>query len=285
MTDAGLEGTARGDDAHGAVQVCSPAGVALRKPLAVLDLETTGTSIQGDRIVEIAVLKLFPDGSRDLRCRRVNPERPIPPEATQVHGISDAEVVDKPSFRAIARALFGFLSDCDFGGYNVARFDLPLLREEFRRAGYQFSWHGRAVVDAMLIYHAKERRDLVAAVRFYCGREHPKPHSSQDDVLATLEVLRAQLDRYPDLPRDVDKLHQVCQPRQPHWIDPEGKLIWLNNAVCIGFGKQHHGTPLAQLARQDRGFLDWMLRADFSDEVKQLVRAALAGQPIEAGPA
>src|SRR5687767_8682661 len=177
--------------------------VRLRRPLVFLDLETTGTSPRTDRIVEIAALKLLPDGGRDLRWRRVHPERPIPPEATLVHGISDADVADQPPFRRYAKGLLDFLADCDFAGYNLDSFDLPMLQEEFKRAGLAFTWRDRAVVDALSIFRLREPHDLGAAVRFYCGDAHPRPHAAKEDVLATMEVLKAQLARYPDLPREI----------------------------------------------------------------------------------
>lgn len=251
-------------------------GLRLRRPLAVLDLETTGTSITSDRIVEIAVLKLYPDGNQELRRRRINPGVPIPPRATEIHGIRDVDVAGEPTFRALARSLHEFLRECDFAGFNVSRFDLPLLRAEFAQVGLDFSWNGCAVIDAMAIFHAKERRDLAAAVTFYCGRAHPRPHSASDDVEATLDVLLAQLERYADLPRDVDALHQFCHPQGPDAVDAEGKLIWVNGTACIGFGK-YQGIALSKLAQDDPGYLEWMLRADFSDEVMSLVRDALTG--------
>lgn len=257
--------------------------LCLRRPLAILDLETTGTSPRDDRIVEIAVLKLFPDGSQEVRCRRVNPERLIPAQATEVHGITDSDVAGEPPFRKLAKALFDLLADCDFAGYNIAKFDLPLLQAEFKRVGLDFSWKDCAVVDAMSIFHAKERRDLLAAVKFYCGEEHPKPHSAEQDAVATLSVLRAQLQRYEDLPRDVEGLHAFCHPRGPDWVDAEGKLLWRDGAVCMGFGK-HLNAPLAKLAKENPDYLDWLLRGDFSDEVKHLVRSALAGTLGETAP-
>lgn len=249
----------------------------LRRPLAFVDLESTGTSPFSDRVVEIAILKISPDGAEDFRCKQVNPGVPIPAEATAVHGITDADVADEPPFRAYARSLNEFLSDCDIAGFNVARFDLPMLEAEFRRAGVAFSREGRAVIDAMAIFHQKEPRDLAAAVRLYCGRDFPEAHSSEDDVRAAADVLRAQLERYDDLPRDVEALHELLNPVDPSWIDPDGKLRWADGAPVIAFG-QHKGRTLQDLAAAEPDYLEWMLGQDFSPEVMEIIREALNGK-------
>ncbi|MBI4491836.1 MAG: 3'-5' exonuclease [Chloroflexi bacterium] len=254
----------------------------LRRPLAVLDLEATGRSPFTDRIVEIAVLKLYPNGERDFRCKRVHPGMPIPPEATRVHGITDADVMGEPEFARYARGLHEFLSDCDFAGFGIARFDLPLLRTEFQRAKIEFSVQGRAVIDALAIFHTKEPRDLAAAMEFFCGHAHPKPHASKEDVLAALEVLEAQLARYEDLPREVEALHQFCDPSSGDRIDSDGKFVWRDDVAVIAFGR-HEGTPLAQLARELPDYLRWVRNGNFSPEVKEIVRNALEGRFPERG--
>ena len=252
-------------------------GLNLRRPLAFVDLETTGTSPAADRVVEIAILKVDPDGAEDFRSRRVNPGVPIPPEAIAIHGITDADVADEPPFQAYARSLSDFLADCDIAGFNVAGFDLRMLEAEFGRAGVAFSREGRAVIDAMRIFHLKEPRHLAAAVRFYCGRDHPEAHSSEDDVRAAAEVLHAQLERYDDLPKDVEALHELCNPVDPGWIDPDGKFRWAGENAVIGFGK-HEGQTLQDLAAAEPDYLEWMLGQDFSPEVMQIVRDALSGR-------
>jgi DNA polymerase-3 subunit epsilon len=249
----------------------------LRRPLALVDLESTGTLPSSDRIVEIAILRVNPDGGEDFRCKRVNPGVPIPAEATAIHGITDADVASEPAFAAYARSLSDFLTDCDIAGFNVARFDLPMLEAEFRRAGVTFSREGRAVIDAMAIFHQKERRDLAAAVRFYCGRDFPEAHSSEDDVRATADVLRAQLERYDDLPRDVEALDELLNRVDPSWIDPDGKFRWTDGTTVIAFG-QHKGRTLQDLAAEEPDYLEWMVGQDFSPEVMEIVRDALSGR-------
>ncbi len=252
-------------------------GLNLRRPLAFVDLETTGTSPTSDRVVEIAILKVHPDGTEDFRCNRVNPGVPIPSEATAVHGISDAEVADEPPFASYARSLNDFLVDCDIAGFNVAGFDLKMLEAEFRRAGVAFSREGRTVIDAMAIFHQKEPQDLAAAVRFYCGRDFPEAHSSEDDARAAADVLRAQLERYDDLPRDVDALHELLNPMDPSWIDPDGKFRWSGSDAVIAFG-QHKDRTLQDLAAAEPDYLEWMLGQDFSPEVMRIIRDALSGR-------
>jgi DNA polymerase-3 subunit epsilon len=249
----------------------------LSRPLAFVDLETTGTSPAGDRIVEIAILKVHPDGREEFARRRVNPGVPIPAEATAVHGITDADVASEPAFASYARSLSRFLADCDIAGFGVARFDLPMLEAEFRRAGIEFSRKGRAVIDAMAIFHAKEPRNLEAAVQFYCGRPFPGGHSSEIDVRASYDVLCAQLARYDDLPRDVQALHDFCNPGSSDWIDPEGRIAWVDGTATIMFGK-HKGRSLQDLRASEPDYLQWILSQDFSPEVRQIIGDALEGR-------
>ncbi len=249
----------------------------LSRPIVFIDLETTGTSPASDRIVEIAILKIAPDGTENFRCKRVNPGMPIPPEATAVHGITDADVAGEPTFARYASSIREFLADCDIAGFGVARFDLKMLEAEFQRAGVEFSRGDRGVIDAMVIFHQKEPRNLAAAVGFYLGREFPEAHSSEDDARAALEVLEAQLERYHDLPRDVRALDELCNPKDPNWIDRDGKFSWVGGAAVITFGK-HKGKSLEDLAAAEPDYLEWLLGQDFSPEVKQIVRDALSSK-------
>lgn len=251
----------------------------LNRPLAFIDIESTGTSPARDRIVEIAVLKLFPDGSETFRVKRANPGIPIPPEATAVHGITDADVAEAPPFAAYARGIYEFLSDCDFAGFGITRFDLPLLRAEFQRArkGIDFSWRDRAVIDAMTIFHERNRRDLSAAVLHYCGRVFPQAHSAEEDVRAALDVLHAQIEKHNDLPRTVDELHRLLNPGMENSIDHEGHFAWEGDVPMVAFG-MHKGRPLGEVVDQDRDYWGWVLGGDFSADVKDIVRAALGGQ-------
>lgn len=247
----------------------------LDRSLAIFDIESTGTNIRTDRIVEIAFIFLRPDGSESTEVFRVNPEMPIPAEATQIHGISDADVRDCPTFKALAPRLFALLQDCDLGGYNLIRFDIPMLIEEFLRASINFSLDGRRIVDAQRIFHKKEPRDLTAALAFYCGGAvHAEAHGAVADARATLQVLEGELDRYPDLPRTLGELDAYCSLRDAAWVDREGKFKLENGEVVINFGKKK-GESLKQLARTDPGFLRWMLKSDFSSDTKDIVRKAL----------
>lgn len=249
--------------------------LVLEKALAVIDLETTGLRVETDRIVEISVLLLRPDGTRESRTRRVNPEIPIPPEASAIHGITDADVAEEPRFSQLAAGLLEFLGDADIAGYNVAWFDLPLLAREFERAGRPFSMQGRAVVDAMAIYKRHEPRNLAAAYRFYCGRERDDLHSAGADVQACAEILEAQLGRYPDLPREPAALDAQFRRGEPG-LDRQGKLTWKEGEAAINFGRMR-GSTLRELVANDPSYLGWILTSDFPLDTKEIIRAALSG--------
>lgn len=249
----------------------------LDRPLAFFDLETTGTDPASDRIVEISVLRIDPDGSRDSRTRRVNPERPIPAEATAVHGIRDEDVRDAPPFRRLARGILDFLGDADLAGFNIRRFDVPLLEREMREAGFDLDLARRRIVDAMTVFHRMEPRDLSAAVRFYLGRDHAGAHSAESDVEATAEVLDAQLSRYAELPDTVEELDRWCDPAPANAVDRSGKFVWRGPEVVFAFGKKQ-GLTLREVAAADSGYLEWILRADFPEDARALVRDALEGR-------
>lgn len=249
----------------------------LERPLAFLDLETTGLNVSFDRIVELALIRLAPNGDVSEKVRRFNPGIPIPPEATAVHGIADADVAEKPPFTARARSLARILEPCDLAGFNLRRFDLPMLVAEFRRAGVSFDVQDRRIVDAQMIFHREEPRDLSAAVQFYLGREMEDAHSALADIRATAAVLGAQLEHYPHLPRDVEGLHRYCDEVRPfetevdRWFEQEG-----DGHRIFRRGK-HRGTPLSQVAGSHPDYLEWMLGLDDLDEaVKEVVREALS---------
>lgn len=246
----------------------------LRRPLAVFDLETTGTDPAKDKIVEISLVRVDPGGGRTTITRRVNPGRPIPAEATAVHGIRDADVAAAPLFRELARELLDALLDSDLAGFNVRRFDVPLLDREFKEAGLDLALAERRIVDAMTIYHRKEPRDLTAAVRFFLGREHTGAHGAESDVVASLAVLESQLERYPDLPRTVEALDAFCFPVPEGAVDRGGKFVLKEGEVTFAFGKQK-GRALREVARLQRDYLEWILKQDFPDDARTLVEAAL----------
>jgi DNA polymerase-3 subunit epsilon len=247
--------------------------LALDRALAVIDLETTGIDPQKDRIVEIGVLKLLPAGGREQLTRRINPGMPIPPGATAVHGISDADVAGAPRFEEIADALLALLDGCDFCGFNLKRFDLRVLHAEFARAGRTLSLEGRSVIDAMEIFHRYEPRDLGAAVRFYLGREHSGAHSASGDVQATAQVLDAMLARYAGLPRTVTGLHQHFV--DPGCVDSDGFFARVGGQLRFAKGK-YRGQPLDHVAATRPDYLEWMLRESLFGDTRAIVKEALA---------
>ena len=256
------------------------AHLVLTRPLGCVDLEATGVWPGHDRIVQIAAASIFPDGSVSTWSSLVNPEQPMPPAALAIHGITDAMVASAPTFAQLAETVGALLSECDLTGYNVARFDRRLLAAEFRRAGVEDPTVGAFVIDAYTIFVRQEPRSLDGALRFYgveAGQAHRQAHDASSDVEATVAVLAAQLNTYPDLPKTVAELHDWLYPIDPNRIDADGKLVWRDGVATVTFGAQA-GTSLADLAAGDRSFLEWVLRKDFSDEVKAIVRDALAGR-------
>ena len=254
------------------------AHLALTRPLVCIDLEATDIWPGHDRIVQIAAASIFPDGSVSTWSSLVNPEQPIPPAATAIHGLTDATVASAPTFAQLAPTVAALLSDCDLTGYNAARFDRRLLAAEFSRAGFEDPTVGARVIDAYSIFVRQEPRSLDAALRFYGvqeGQAARQAHDASSDVKATVAVLVAQLNTYLELPRTVGGLHDWLNPNDPNRIDADGKLIWRDDVATVAFGAQG-GTSLSELAVSDRGFLEWVLRKDFSDEVKAIVRDALA---------
>jgi len=249
----------------------------LTRPLAILDLETTGTAPSLDRIVEIAILKIYPDGRKTKYHERVNPGVRIPPEATKVHGIGDKHVKECRPFKNLAAKIDRFLEGCDLAGYNLIRFDLPLLQFEFARAEVEFSLDGRRVVDACHIFHRKEPRDLAAALKFFCDEEHYQAHSALHDVRACWKVLAAQLGRYTDLPLDLQGLHNFCNERDERFVDADRKFEWRHDEATFTFGK-YRGRSLKEVAKEEPGFLEWMLAKDFGPETKAIVQRALEGK-------
>lgn len=246
--------------------------IQLTRPLVFFDLETTGVDAKTARIIEISVAKHMPDGTVESKTRRFNPGMPIPAEATAVHGITDADVAHEPEFERVASGLASFLADCDLAGYNLIRYDLPLLEAEFRRAEVPFSLKGRQVLDVMRIFHRKEPRDLAGACRFYLGREHDGAHAAQADVAATAEVLGAMMARYGDLPANLPELCE--QLTDPDTLDLAGNLILNDGKPHLNFGK-HAGKSLEWMARNEPGYLEYILKQDFLSDTKAIVAGYL----------
>ncbi len=243
----------------------------LDRPLAVFDIESTGTNPRTDRIVELAVVLLFPGGRRETHTWLFNPGVPIPIETTAIHGITDEMVARCPRFADRAEDIRRLLEGCDLGGYNHTRFDIPLLQEEFERVGIHFDVDGRRLFDAQRIFHKKEPRDLTAAVKYYCdGEEFKDAHGAEADARATVRVLEGQFRRYPDLPRDPDELDRLLNERDPFNVDRAGRLRWLDGEVTINFGKKK-GEKVRDLLEHDKGFLHWITKADFPLDTRQII--------------
>ena len=241
----------------------------LKRPIVFFDLETTGVDASKDRIVEISMIKVMPDGTEDTRTRRINPGMPIPAEATAVHGITDADVANAPKFAQVAKSLEEFIRGCDFGGFNSNRFDLPLLVEEFMRAGLSVDLKRRKFIDVQNIFHKKEQRTLVAAYRFYCDKELEDAHSAEADTRATYEVLQAQIERYDDLENDIDFLAEYSS--QGNAADFAGRILYDEQGCEVfNFGK-HRGCSVEEVFRREPSYYDWMMNGDFPLYTKKLI--------------
>ena len=232
----------------------------LERPLVFFDLETTGTNPSTDRIVEISLIKVMPDGREMEHSHRINPGIPIPASSTAIHHITDADVANEPKFSDIAAKLNKWLEGCDMAGYNSNKFDVPLLMEEFKRAGIPFDTSGRRFVDVQNIFYAMEPRTLVAAYRFYCGKDLEGAHSATCDTHATYEVLMSQLDRYEDLQNDVEKLSKIGQKRT---LDLAGRIAEDENGNPVfNFGK-YKGQKVEDVFKRDIGYYSWMMQGEF----------------------
>lgn len=243
----------------------------ITKPIIFFDLETTGVNFQSDRIVEIFYLKVNPNGTEESRRYLVNPERPIPAEATAVHHISDADVADKPTFKEIARELLRAFQGCDIAGFSSNKFDLPLLQEEFLRAGVEdFEPMRHRQIDVQTIFHKMEQRTLSAAYKFYCDKDLVDAHSAEGDVRATYEVLKAQLDRYADkLQNNMDFLAEFSS--QAKRVDIAGRIILDDKGrEVFSFGK-YKGVPVETVFEKDQNYCNWIQNGDFSEDTKRVV--------------
>ena len=241
----------------------------LERPVVFFDLETTGTNILNDRIVELSAVKLMPDGNRVVKTVRVNPTIPIPEEASAVHHIYDEDVADKPTFAAYSKSIAQFFSGCDIAGFNSNRFDVPLLDQEFERAGIDFDFEGVRFIDVQTIFHKKEPRTLVAAYKFYCDKNLEEAHSAEADTLATYEVLKAQLDRYPELQNDVAALAEFST--RDKTADYAGRiLINEKGEEVFGFGK-YKGRKVEEIFDSEPSYYAWMMNGDFPLYTKKVI--------------
>ena len=238
----------------------------LKRPLAVIDLETTGTNVASDRIIEIAIIKVFPDKTTQYKVKRINPGMPIPAGSTAIHGIKDEDVKDAPLFKQAAHELKQFMDNCDLAGYNSNRFDIHLLVEEFLRAEIEFDVSKRRFVDVQRIFHLMEKRTLGAAYKFYCDKLLENAHSAEADALATYEILEAQLGRYEQLQEDIDSLADFT--KEEDYIDFARRLMMQGGQEVFNFGK-YKGRSVREVLKAEPQYYDWMMKADFPLNTKQ----------------
>ncbi len=243
----------------------------LAKPLVFFDLETTGINVSKDRIVEICVLKVMPDGTENIKTWRVNPTIPIPERASKVHGIYDKDVENEPTFADLAKEISQFIGNSDLAGYNSNKFDVPLLVEEFLRAGVDFDVKKRKLVDVQVVFFKKEPRTLSAAYQFYCQKDLENAHTAEADVLATYEVLKSQIDKYDDIKNDINQISKFSS--QFKSVDFAGMVIFDDkNQEVFNFGK-HKGKPVSEVFRQEPGYYSWIMNADFPLYTKKVLTA------------
>lgn len=241
----------------------------LTRPICFFDLETTGTNVAKDRIVEIAVLKIFPNGNKESKTWLVNPEMPIPDESMAIHGITNEKVAAEPTFKELSKEIYGIIKDCDLGGFNSDRFDIPLLAEEMLRVGIDFDMKNTVAVDVQTIFHKMEKRTLAAAYRFYCGKDLTDAHSAEADTNATYEVLLSQLDRYPELENNVKKLAEFSSHKRT--VDFAGFIVLDDDdEEAFGFGK-HKGKKVNDVLEKEPGYFSWLLNADFPLYTKKVL--------------
>ncbi len=242
----------------------------LKNPLLFFDIESTGLSVATDRIVEISVLKIMPNGEKEIKTRRINPTIPISPEAQKIHGISNDDVKDCPTFKEIAKSLANWMAGCDFAGYNAIKFDIPLLSEEFLRAGVNFDFRKRKIVDVQNIFHKLEQRTLSAAYKFYCNKDLENAHSAEADTIATFEILESQLDKYEGiLENDIKFLADFSTKSK--FLDYAGRIALDDKDVpLINFGK-HKGKPVEAVLRTDPSYYSWIMNGEFTLDTKQVI--------------
>jgi DNA polymerase-3 subunit epsilon len=256
--------------------------IPLDRPLVFFDLETTGVDTKTDRIVELALIRVSPQGDVLEKVRRFNPEMAIPPGATAIHGITDADVADEATFGQRARSLMKLLEGCDLAGFNILRFDLPLLDNEFHRAGVHFGVKGRRLIDMQTIFHREEPRDLTAAAKFYLGRAHPEAHTALGDIRTSAAVLSAQLERYGELPRDIDGLHGYCEEVSQYLGPLSAWFRRVDGALVLKKGK-YRGIELDEVARLDADYLGWIrglddTRREVAEAIDDAIERARAGE-------
>lgn len=256
----------------------------LSNDLTLLDLETTGIWVEKDKIIEIALIKLSPAGTREVFHKKINPGIAIPKIVTELTGISNADVKDAPSFKNVAQEVISFIGNSDLAGFNIERFDLPLLERECYDNGLKFEWKNKKIYDAQKVFHLNEKRDLSAAYKFYCDKDLVGAHTALADTEAVYEILTQQVKRYGEGDTSLSVLDKFEYSVNSDFYDAERKFCWWNGKLYPTFGKYARKQPLEDLVRNDANYLHWILKSDFSDGIKDLVRAALEGRlPIKQG--
>ena len=242
----------------------------LTKPLAFFDLETTGLNIASDRIVEISIVKIMPNGDKEIKTKLINPTIPISKESIGIHGITDEQVKNKATFKEVANELIDFIAGCDLAGFNSNRFDIPLLAEEFLRAGIDFDVKNRNLVDVQNIFHKMEQRTLVAAYKFYCNKDLTEAHSAEADTTATYDILEAQIEKYADLKGDTKFLSEFSQLTRN--VDLLGRFVYNENNIAVfNFGK-HKGKSVTEVLQKEPGYYSWMMNGDFPLYTKKVLK-------------
>ena len=243
----------------------------LKKPIVFFDLETTGVDVANDRIVEISLMKIFTDGKEEIKTMRINPEMPIPPQVTEIHGISDDDVKDEPTFKIVAKDVAKFIEGSDLAGYNSNKFDIPLLAEEFLRVDLDIDLKKHRFIDVQVIFHKMEQRTLSAAYKFYCKKDLDNAHSAEADTIATYEILKAQIDRYTDLNNDMEELSKFSSHNKN--ADFAGRIVFNNeDEEIFNFGK-YKGQTVESVLEKDQGYFSWMLNSNFPLYTKKVLTA------------
>ncbi len=254
----------------------------LKNPIIFFDIESTGLNIASDRIVELSALKISPNGDQELKTRRLNPTILISPEAQAIHGISNEDVKDCPTFKEVAKSLASWMTGCDFAGYNSIKFDIPMLAEEFLRAGIEFDFRKRKLVDVQNIFHKMEQRTLKAAYKFYCNKDLIDAHTAEADTRATYEILKAQLDKYNGVEIETNKGEKIKPivndmkslysfTKNSNWVDLVGHIVYnSSNKECFNFGK-YKNQLVEDVFKNDPGYYSWMMNADFPMSTKKII--------------
>lgn len=241
----------------------------LKNPIIFFDLETTGINIIRDKIIEISYIKVYPNGAEEQKTIRVNPGFHIPEASTAIHHITDEDVKDAPTFKEVAKTLSAVFEGCDIAGFNSNKFDIPLLIEEFLNAGVDIDFSRRKFIDVQTIFHKMEQRTLVAAYKFYCDKDLTEAHSANADTLATYEVLKAQLDRYPKLENDIEFLSKFSS--QNRNVDMAGRIIYNEKDIPVfNFGK-YKGQAVTDVFKKDLGYYSWMMNGEFAQDTKRVI--------------